>query len=234
MKMKIVVGLMLCGAAFQLAAQNVDAKLMTEVNAVREQVARSLAQLNTYKWTEHTEIFVKGELKSKKDLECMYDGKGGVSKTPIVTGKKQKEEEDANGLSKRPMVRKKADNEDYIERAISMIHSYVPPKPDHMNYMLTNNYAYLGQSAGGNAEIRFKKYLVDGDSLVYTYDANSKVLKQIGILSYLGTVKDKVTMDATFEELPDGTSHLAKMVLKAPAKKLEIRTTNSDYRKLGS
>ncbi|MBI4889455.1 MAG: hypothetical protein HY821_02445 [Acidobacteria bacterium] len=234
MKMQMAAGVMLCGMLFQVDAQTVDPKLMTEVTAVRQEVARSLAQLNNYKWIEHTEVYIKGDLKSKKDMECMYDEKGVVSKSPIVNGKKQKPEEDANALSNRPLVRKKADTEDYIERAVSMIHSYVPPKPDQMNFMLTNNYAYLGKSAGGQSEIRFKKYLVEGDSVVYTYDAKTKVLKQIGILSNLGNAKDKVTMEAAFQQLPDGTNHMATMVLKAPAKKIEIRTTNSSYQKLGS
>ncbi len=41
-------------------------------------------------------------------------------------------------------------------------------------------------------------------------------------------------MDAVFETLPDGTNHLASSVLNATAKKVQVKTQNSNYQKLAA
>jgi hypothetical protein len=132
------------------------------------------------------------------------------------------------------MVRMKADMEDYIGRAVSLIKAYVPPKPDQMQYLLENGYAFLGKSESGKSEIRFKRYYQDGDSLVYTYDSATKVLLKINIESNLGSPKDPVTVEAIFERLPDGVNHMATTTLIAKAKKVRINTRNTDYKKTGN
>jgi len=84
------------------------------------------------------------------------------------------------------------------------------------------------------AEIRFKRYQMDGDSVVYTYDATSKALRRINISSYLGKPEDPVTMVAEFESLPGGVNHLATTTLKGPAKKIQVITQNTAYQKIAN
>jgi HKD family nuclease len=45
--------------------------------------------------------------------------------------------------------------------------------------------------------------------------------------------KDPVTLAVQFARLPDGTNYTLQNILDAPAKKIQIRTVNSDYQKLG-
>lgn len=233
MRTRLSTGLLLIGLLplDRAGAQNVDPKLMTEALAVREEIARSLAALRQYTWIENTEVLVKGKLKSSSSLRCRYDGFGELKKTPVAEGNAQN---DPNALSKRPMVRKKADMDDYVERAVSMIHRYVPPKPDQIQYLLGHGGAALGQAGAGKAEIRFKGYLQEADSLVFTYDPVSRTLLKITVTSTLGSPKDPVTMEALFESLPDGVNHLATATLNAPAKKVQVKTRNVMYQKLAN
>lgn len=233
MKPQFVAGLLLCGLVplHRADAQNVDPRLMNEALAVREEIARSLKALRQYTWTENTEVLVKGKPKSSSNLQCRYDGFGQLKKSPIATAGSPG---DPNALSNRPMVRKKADMEDYVERAVSMIHRYVPPKPDQIQYLLGHGGASLGQPGAGKAEIRFTGYLQEGDSLVFSYDPASKRLLKINVTSTLGSPKDPVTLEALFEELPDGVSHLNAATLNAPAKKIQVRTRNVMYQKLAN
>jgi hypothetical protein len=51
--------------------------------------------------------------------------------------------------------------------------------------------------------------------------------------TYLGDSKDAVTLQVQMASLPDGTHHVQRTVLDAPARQLVITTTNSSYQKLG-
>ncbi len=212
-----------------LEAQNTDPAVMTEALAVREGIVQSLAALKHYTWTERTEVLVKGKPKSDTSAQCRYNGFGELTKTPVSGAAK----EDPNALSKRPLVRKKAEIEDYIERAVSLVHSYLPPKPDRIQYLLGHGGVKLEQAEPGRFDLVFRKYLRDEDSLIFSYDPASKRLVKILVNSNLGNIKDPVTLEAKFETLPDGVNHLSSAVLNAPAKKVRVNTRNAEYRKTG-
>jgi len=230
MKMRLMASLLVCLStpSCLMRAQGIDANLMSEATAVRAELARSTLALRQYTWTEQTEVLVSGSVKSTKALTCRYDAFGKLLKTPLGAGKDM---DAGRATSNRPAVRSKADMRDYIERAVSRIHDYVPPKPEQIDYLLQNGHASPGQSANGNSEIRLTHYFVDGDSLVFTYDSVSKVLLRATIASSLGSPKDPVTLEAIFEILPDGVNHLSSVVLNAKARKVLVRTHNLDYRK---
>lgn len=210
-----------------LHAQGFDPKLAGEVNTIRAEVARSNLALRRYTWIEHTEVLVKGKLQSASDAGCRYDATGQVLKTPLAADV----EDRANGVSKRPTVRKKADQQDYIERAISMIATYVPPNPEQLDAMLARGDASLEQSEPGKSQIRFKEYYQQGDSMTFTYHPVSKALLHVTVLSTLGKPKDPVRMEAVFETLPDGVNHLASTTVTAKSRKIEVKTRNVSYTK---
>lgn len=233
MRMCLVAGVLLCGlpSVRCISAQGADPNLMREAEAVRLVVAENKAALRQYTWTEHTEVLVKGEIKSSSDLICRYDASGEVTRTPKGEAAATK---GPSAVSKRPIVRKKAAMQDYIERAISLIHNYVPPNPDRIQAMLQNGSASMGQSEAGKHEIRFQRYFRNGDSLVFRYDPVSKVLLSATIASTLGDKKDPVTLDAVFETLPDGVNHLASTTLNAKTKNVQVRTSNVMYQKVSN
>lgn len=211
-----------------MRAQAVDANLMREATLVRAEIAQSLEALRQYTWTEQTEVLLDGSVKSTRTFTCHYDASGQLVKTPLEAGKDSGK---APATSRRPSVRAKADTRDYIERAVSRIHVYVPPQPRQIDHVLQNGQASLGQSANANSEIRLTNYFEQKDSLVFTYDSTSKVLRSATIASTLGSPKDPVTLEAVFETLPDGVNHLSSAVLKAKKKNVVVKTRNIDYRK---
>lgn len=233
MRIIFAAGLLLCGLAplGRIGAQAVEPNfLMSEAAAVRAEVARSRAALRQYTWTENTEVLVKEKVKSTTAVLCRYDASGDfIVRTPVGTAE---EKRDPSAVSNRPIVRKKAGMQDYIERAMTRIHNYVPPKPEQIDYLLKNGKASLERSADGKPEIRFKDYFEDKDSLVFTYDAVSKRLLGARIAGTLGSPKDPVTMDAVFETLPDGVNHLSSATLNAKAKKVQVKTRNVSYQKM--
>jgi hypothetical protein len=209
-------------------AQSVDPTVVREVMAVGDEVARSKQALRQYTWTEYTETRVKGDLKASNDFLCQYDDSGKLTRTPIGKGK---EDEAASGISNRHRVRKKADMQDYIERAVSMINTYVPLDPEQMRHVLQDGRASLGPPEAGKSTIRLKDYFQRGDSLIFAYDPASKALLRATVVSTLGSPKDPVSLEAVFETLPDGVTHLATATVNAPAKKVQVITRNSKYQK---
>jgi hypothetical protein len=232
MTMRGIATLLFClsTSVCKVRAQGADTHLMREAEAVRAEIARSAAGLRQYAWTEQTEVLVSGKMKSMNAFTCGYDTSGALSKTPLAKGKQM---DAGRTTSNRPAIRGKADMRDYIERAVSRIHTYVPPDPKQIDYLLQNGHASLGQSQEGKSELRLTHYFVEGDSLAFIYDPQSKVLLRATIASQLGSPKDPVALEAVFETLPDGVNHLKSALLKAKARKVEVRMRNLDYRKAG-
>jgi hypothetical protein len=210
---------------------DLDPKVALEVAAVRAEVARNNEGLRQYSWTEHTEVLKKDDVQASSEFVCRYGAAGLLVKTPTGEGKEQQE---ANGVSKRHRVRKKANMQDYIERAVTTINDYVPPKPELIQAALDQGNVSLGRTQSGTSEIRVKDYFQRGDSLVFSYDTSSKVLLRAVILSTLGTPKDPVTLDAVFEKLPDGVNHLATATVNAKAKNVQVVTRHTNYQKLAN
>ena len=232
MRSRLIAGLLLCGLSslHQICAQAVDPNLMREVAAVRQEMARSNLALRQYTWTEHTEVLVKGSVKSSTAFTCRYDESGQLIRNPIG---EPKDRELSKAVSRRPMVRKKSEMQDYMERAVTLIQNYVPVKPDQIQYLLQTGEASLGPSEGGKSELRFTHYFQAGDVLVFTYDSATKALLRASIKANLANPKDPVTLEAAFATLPEGVTHLSSATLTAKAKKIQVNRRNVMYQKPG-
>jgi len=232
MRMQLAAGLLFCGLSpvEAIHAQGANPDLVREVTAVRAEIARNAAALRQYTWIEHTEVLVSSDLKSSTDVLCRYDAGGGLTKTPIAGDERDK----SKAVSRRPMVRKQADMQDYIERAVSRVHTYIPPKPQQIDHLLESGLASFGKSSTGKSEVRFTHYYEDGDSLVFTYDPVSKTLLGVSIASTLGSPKDPVVLNATFETLPDGVNHVSSAVLDAKKRRIQVKLRNSTYQKVAN
>ena len=233
MRMRFAAGVLLCGLALQGdgRAQAVDPNLEREVAAVRAEVAHSRATLRRYTWTESTEVSVKGEVKSSTQVACIYDTNGELKRTPVGP---DKDNEPPNVVAKRHINRKKGEMQDYIDRSISMVHKYLPPKPEQLLYLLEHGRASFGPSKPGTSAVVFKNYYLDEDSLTFIYDAASKRLLHVTISTNLANPKDPVTLEADFETLPDGVNHLATAILSATAKKVQVKVSNASYQLLSN
>jgi hypothetical protein len=231
LKNRLVAGLLflLLASLGRIGAQGVDPKVVSEVTAVRAVLALNAAALRYYTWTEHTEVLVKGDLKSSSDVSCRYDSSGAITKTAIPAGEAKGP---ANTVSKRYVVRKKADMEDYIARAVGRIQNYAPPDPEQINHLVEQGRASLSPSAGNMSEVRFTNYFEKGDSLTFTYESVSKELLRARVVSTLGSPKDPVTMDVVFETLPDGARHISSATLNAKSKKVQVIRRNVNYEKV--
>jgi hypothetical protein len=229
MKFQIIALSVFCTLAVsQGTAQDAKQELQQKLAAVKESVARNQAALRQYTWTEHTDILLKGEVKSAKDNICRYGPDGQVQKTPLGAPQAKKE---MRGVRKRVVEKKVNELTDYMERASALIHRYMPPSPQQMQSVFQAGNAAVAQAGPGGIELQFKDYVKPGDSLVFSFDSATKAIRKIAVKSYLDDAKDAVTLDVIFQNLPDGTNYTSATTLNAPAKQVQVKVTNVNYQK---
>jgi len=217
-------------------AQDAKEALQQKVAAFKESMARNQAALRQYSWTAHTEISLKGEVKKTTDDICRYGPDGKVQKTPVGAPAPPKEQPQGRGrrggAMKERIVEKKTDEmQDYMERAVALIHNYVPPTPDRIQAAVQAGNVSAGPSGPDQVQLRFSNYLKPGDSLVLTLDPAAKTLRQVAVESYLDDQKDAVDLKVDFATLSDGPNYVAATTLNAPAKKIQVVTRNGNYQR---
>jgi len=242
MKLKIRIGLLLLSLALiavVAAAQKPDPE---RIAALKQSIAENQAALKTYKWTEATEISLKGEVKKREQKECRYGPDGKVQKTPIGGGDTAEKKEEkggggrrsGGGAVKKVIVKNKVeDMKEYMEKAAALVHEYVPPDPEKIQAAAAaGNITTTPGAQGGVAAITIKDYVKKGDSLALGFDPAAKKLRSYKVQSYVENPKDDaVSLAVTFASLPDGTNYPQQTVLDVTAKKVLVKITNSGYAK---
>ncbi len=230
-----------------LAAQQPDAakqKMVQEkVAALKESVAQNQAALKQYGWTETTEISLKGEVKKREQKECHYGPDGKVQKTAIpgADQAQQKEEQGGGrkgrrgGAVKEKVVEKKVGElKEYMQQVGALVHQYVPPDPAKIQAAVKAGKAAPERSAeGGLTAMTFSDYAKTGDHLALGFNPATKKFSSYNVASYLDKPEDAVTLAVSFDSLPDGTSYPKETLVDAKSKQIQVKVTNSGYKKVG-
>jgi len=229
--------------AVETRAQSPAAANAERIAALKESIAQNQAALKTYKWTEATEISLKGEVKKTEQKQCQYGPDGKVQKTAIAGGNAApKEEKDSGGGGRRGGVVKKAivenkveDMKEYMEKAAALVQEYVPPDPQKIQAAAAAGKISTQPASGqGVSTLTIKDYAKAGDKLILGFDPVAKKLRSYQVQSYVEKPKDDaVNLTVTFASLPDGTNYPQQTVLDVAAKKLTVKMTNSGYAKAG-
>jgi hypothetical protein len=243
----ITVVLALTGLAAQARAQSETAGepagKQQAVAAIKEAIAKNQAALKQYTWTETTKISLKGEVKKQQQNQCQYGPDGKVQKTPIPNAADSQPPQQESGgegrrggAVKKAIIEKKVDEmKEYMQQVGALVHDYVPPDRQKIQAAQAAGNVSVQPPSSGTATIAIKNYEKQGDAVTLGFDTAAKQLRSYNVNSYLGNdpKDDPVTLAVTFANLPDGTHYAEQTVVNAPAKKIEVDTTNSDYKKLG-
>jgi hypothetical protein len=82
---------------------------------------------------------------------------------------------------------KKEDMQDYMTRATSLVHQYVPPNPDDIEKAKNGGKMAIRPGQAGRARLEFTDYLKPGDRLAVDVDAAINRLLGLTVASYLDT-----------------------------------------------
>jgi hypothetical protein len=191
----------------------------------------SQMQLRSYEWVETTVVAKDGQEKSRKQNRCYYGADGKVQKTPIDDGSTDQSGGREKRLGKRVKEAAKEQMTDYMQSAVQLVHSYVPPDPARIQQTIAAG-KFSATPSGQQVRLDFKDYLKPGDTLSTRLELPTNRLLGINVSSYLDSPADPVLLDVGMGVLPDGTIYTAKTVLDAKAKGLTVTVENSGHRKL--
>jgi hypothetical protein len=214
-------------AAYSQDAGQDKAALQQRIGEIKQSIGKNKAQLKQYAWTETTELSLKGEEKKRTQNDCKYGPDGKVQKTLIGTPPPPKQRK---GLKGKIVAKKVGEMKEYMDRVGSLVRRYVPPDPKDLQASFQAGKANLDKAAG---QVTFTDYAKPGDKVTLTFDVATKKIRSFAVATYLDDPKDAVTLDASFNSLPDGTNFVEKTVLNATAKEIQITTTNSGHHKAG-
>jgi len=212
-------------------ARSQSSEMQQRVAALKQSMAQDQQKIRQYEWVETTVISVKGEEKSRKEQQCYYGADGALQKVPLSASPPPEEK---RGLRGRVVAKKKEEMADYLEQAMALVKTYVPPSPAKIQAVRDAGNVDMDLPGGGKgARFNFHNYAKPGDLLTMEIDPASNRLVELTVATYLDDAKDAVTLDVRFSSLQDGTGYPAAETLVAKAKNLSVNITNSGYRKAG-
>jgi len=222
--------LLLCAAFGTAQAQQPGAA--ERVQALKANLAASQASLRHYQWIETTNISLKGEVKSSVQKRCYYDVNGVLQKVEVSAAPQAAP---PPGLRGRIAANKKEELTTYMQSAVALVKSYVPPDPAKLQAVKDAGDVSL-QLGGSGAEVKlaFANYEKPGDSLDVSINLANNQMSGLSVASYLDDPSDAVNLGVIMSTLPDGTAYASESTLDAPAKNLTVVVQNSGYQKLAN
>ena len=206
--------------------------LQQRLETIKASTAENQRKLHQYTWTETSRITVNGEAKPPKESNCSYGPDGKVQKIPIGGAMTAAPSGGGGRLRQRIVEKKTTEMKDYMQQVGQVIALYMPPKPDKMQESFRQKKVSMDRSEG-LVNLVFKDYALPGDSMTMAFDTAAKKIHSLKVHSYLDTPQNPVDLQVEFSTLPDGTNYPLRTTLNAPAKKISVENTNTNYRKAG-
>ncbi|MEE9141719.1 MAG: hypothetical protein V3U59_03325 [Gammaproteobacteria bacterium] len=204
------------------------------VAMLKQELQASQAQLRAYEWIETTVISKGGEEKSRKRNTCYYSVDGTLQKVPVADGAEPESSGPRGPLRKRIAAQKKEEITEYMQQAIALVHSYVPPDPNRIQQVVNAGKLTVNViEPGRRVRLEFGDYMKSGDVLSVDIELPTNRLLGMHVSSYLDTAKDAVQLDVAMGVLPDGTIYAANTTLDARAKEILVAIENSGYHRVG-
>jgi hypothetical protein len=207
------------------------------VAALKQSLQESQTRLRKYEWIETTVISLKGEEKQRKQQRCYYGADGKLQKLPVGDAAPPAADQGrgrrGGRLKEKIVENKKEDMQEYMERAVALVHQYVPPNPAYIDNAKKAGKVALKPGAAGAARLELTDYIKAGDLLAVDVDAAANRLLGVRVASYLDEPEDAVTLDVGFGTLPDGTSYASQTTFDARAKNIRVVIQNSGHRPIG-
>ena len=199
------------------------------VAALKASLATSQTLLKQYEWTETTALSLKGEETSRTQHRCFYGADGKVQKTAIAPPPPA--EKKKRGLKGKIVENKTEEISGYMKNAVALVKSYVPPDPARIQASKDAGKVAVAP-AGSAVRIDISDYQKPGDKLSLELDGAKNTLLGLTVASWMKDAKDTVTLKVGFGSLSDGATYAAEITLSAPSQSLEVKITNSGYKKL--
>lgn len=222
------------------AQEDAKAALQERIAALKESQAQNKKNLATYTWQEQDTISLKGEVKKVEKFQVKVGPDGKNMKTPLDAGSAPAAAAPSGGgggrggrLKERVVEKKKEEFADYAHQISALAQEYAKPDPAKLDQAKQSGNVKLGPGKmPDEVAITLTNYIKPNDSVIIAFNKNEKAIQNVQIASYLDDPKDAVRVMVQFAKLPDGTNHVASMVIDGESKQLNVAVQNSNYNKM--
>ncbi len=220
---------------FPLAAQHASAQnpeIQQRVAEVKQAAAQNKQALAHYSWQEQENIAIKGNVKDTKTFQ-VHLGPDGKPQKEELTNLPQSSGGRQHGLVHHEKEKKGEEYKEYGEQMAALAHQYAQPDPEGLQQAFQQGNVMIGSGGmPGEVKLVITNYLKPNDKVTLIFNQHAKAIQSLNVQSYLTDPKDAVTIAAQFNQLPDGTNHVATMQINGVSKNLLITTQNSNYQKM--
>ena len=197
------------------------------VLALKQSLGKDQAALREYEWIETTIISYKDEEKSNAQKRCYYGADGVLQKVPVASSTADM----PGGIRGRMAKRKKEDVTEYMQKAVALIHQYVPPNPATLQkvFQAGRTGAQILEPGRRN-RLDFRDYLIPGDVLGVEVNLTNNRILGLQVGTYIDKPEDSVSLKVEFATLADGTGYPAQITLDSTKPHVRVVTQNTGYR----
>jgi hypothetical protein len=238
---RLAIAMALAGALGMMGGP-LDAQSTPEQHlaAIKQSLASSQVSLRKYEWIETTVLSVKGEEKSRKQQRAYYGADGKLQKLPVAGAPQQPQAEQGRGgrgrrggrVVEQVVENKKDEMQDYMERAVALVHRYVPPDPAQIQAARDAKRMAAAPPAGGRVRVSFTDYILKGDMLAIDLDVAANRLAGISVSTYLDAPDEAVKLNVRMDTLTDGTVFTGETTLDVAEKNIRVVIQNTGHRPL--
>lgn len=225
--MKNIITAILC-VSFGAASLAQGNEMQETLGIIKKNLEESKEKIKKYEWIETTTTFVKGDQKSKSQNQCYYGVDGKLYK--VATGDKESAKK-PGGIRGKIAENKKEDMQDYIEKAVAKIHTYLPPDAGKLQQLYASGKAVIHVvEPGKKFKLDFSDYLEKGDMISISADKEKKLITAIAVSTYIDDPSDKVNFQISYGALPDGTQYAGDTNLDVQPKQVKINIQNGGFK----
>ena len=197
------------------------------VLALRQSLEKDQAALRKYEWIETTVVSYKDEEKSNAQKRCYYGADGVLQKVPVASSAA----DTPGGVRGRMAKRKKEDVTEYMQKAIALVHQYVPPNPATIQKVFQAGRTGVQiLEPGRRGRLDFRDYLIPGDVLGVEVNLTTNKILGLQVSTYIDKPEDSVNLKVQFAALADGTGYPSQVTLDATKQNVRVVTQNTGYR----
>lgn len=195
-----------------------------QLATLKQSLTANQKRLMEYQWTELTTVSVNNEQKLRTTKACRYDLNGQLLKQDLTTPAEQASPRGPRG---RVTAKKEQELADYMQRAAMMIKEYVPP--DIRRIEAARARGMMVKPTATGVQLWMGNYFKPRDTIAIEMKGDK--IDRIHVDTYLDSEDDRVSLDANFTSLPDGTNYASQIGLVALKRGVLVMVENSNYQK---
>jgi hypothetical protein len=220
---------------FGRTARAQNQELQQHIAEIKQAAAKNKQALAQYAWVEQVSISLKGEQKKQEHFQVRLGPDGKPQKTSLDSAAAPPPDDGGrkHRLKDHAVEKKKEEYKEYAEQMKALAQQYVPPDKEQLQQAYEKGNITMGPDGTSNElQLVIKNYVKPQDSMNLVFDKTQKELLRIQIASYMDDPKDAMNLTVQFSRLPDGTNHIAGLVIEGVSKQLNVSTQNSNYQHL--